>query len=161
MKGPGRGHGEGKPLDDAREYPGVDNSYFAGKALRGVVTDTGRPRLEVIREYVRAKKTITPSYDGRRIVGRETRSRAANRHGFTTGQRSSSMRLDAGQIEVLDPAMADVLRRKTPAERLAIASGIWESVRIMLLTQLAERHPDWSPPQVEREVVRRMSHGAV
>jgi hypothetical protein len=71
------------------------------------------------------------------------------------------MRLDAGQIEVIDQAMADILRPKTPAERLAIASGMWTSVRTMLLTQLAEMHPDWSQPQVEREVVSRMSHGAV
>ncbi len=71
------------------------------------------------------------------------------------------MRLDAGQIEVMDPSMADVLRRKTPAERLAIASGMWESARTMLLTQLSERHPEWSRDSVEREVVRRMSHGAV
>ena len=71
------------------------------------------------------------------------------------------MRLDRGQIEVMDRAVADVLRRKSPAERLAIASGIWESVRTMLLTQLAEMHPDWKPVQVEREVVRRMSRGAV
>jgi len=71
------------------------------------------------------------------------------------------MRLDRGQIEVIDRKVAEVLRRKSPAERLAIASGIWESVRTMLLTQLAELHPDWSPAQVEREVVRRMSHGAV
>jgi hypothetical protein len=71
------------------------------------------------------------------------------------------MRLDAGQIEIMDQAMADVLRRKTPAERLSIASGMWESARTMLLTQLAERHRDWSLEQVEREVVRRMSHGAV
>lgn len=71
------------------------------------------------------------------------------------------MRLDAGQIEVMDQAMAEVLRRKSPAERLAIASGMWESARTMLLTQLAERHPEWSREQVEREVARRMSHGAV
>ena len=71
------------------------------------------------------------------------------------------MRLDAGQIEVIDPAMAEILRRKTPAERLAIASEMWESARTMLLTQFAERHPDWRGPQVEREVVRRMSLGAV
>lgn len=71
------------------------------------------------------------------------------------------MRLDPGQIEIIDPAMADILHRKSPAERLAIASGIWESVRTMLLTQLSERYPDWDLDQVEREVVRRMSHGAV
>jgi hypothetical protein len=71
------------------------------------------------------------------------------------------VRLDRGQIEVIDPQVADVLRQKTPAERLAIAFGIWESVRTMLLCQLAEMHPEWSSAQVEREVVRRMSHGAV
>jgi hypothetical protein len=30
------------------------------------------------------------------------------------------MRLDRGQIEVLDEAMAEVLRRKTPAERISV-----------------------------------------
>ena len=71
------------------------------------------------------------------------------------------MRLDRGQIEVIDPSMVEILRRKTPAERLSIAFGMWESVRTMLLSQLAEMHPDWSLTQVEREVARRMSHGAV
>lgn len=71
------------------------------------------------------------------------------------------MRLDAGQIEAVDQAMAEVLRRKTPAERLAIVFGIWESVRTMLLTQLAERHPERSPEEIRREVARRMSHGTI
>jgi len=57
--------------------------------------------------------------------------------------------------------MAEVLRAKTPAERLAIAFGIWESVRTMLLTQLAERHPERSPEEIRREVVRRLSHGTI
>jgi 2',3'-cyclic-nucleotide 2'-phosphodiesterase (5'-nucleotidase family) len=63
----------GKPLEDAREYTGTSNSYFAGKTLKGVVTwvDTGRPRLDVLVEYIKGKKTIAPSYDGRRIVGRD------------------------------------------------------------------------------------------
>lgn len=47
------------------------------------------------------------------------------------------MRLDRSQIEVIDQAVADVLQRKTPADPLAIASGIRESVRTMLLTQPA------------------------
>ena len=58
------------------------------------------------------------------------------------------MRLDAGQIEVIDRAMADVLRWKTPAERLEIAFGIWASARTMLLTQLADLHPDWTAEEV-------------
>lgn len=62
----------GEPLDDTREYTGTSNSYFAGKTLKGVVTwvDTGRPRLDVLVEYIRGKKTIAPAYDGRRAVGR-------------------------------------------------------------------------------------------
>jgi len=37
------------------------------------------------------------------------------------------MRLDAGQIEVIDDIMAEVLRHKTPAERLRIGFNLWES----------------------------------
>jgi 5'-nucleotidase / UDP-sugar diphosphatase len=70
----------GKPLEDGsngtkdREYTGTSNSFFAGKTLKGIVTwvDTGRPRLDVLVEYIQGKKTITPAYDGRRIVGRES-----------------------------------------------------------------------------------------
>ncbi len=70
----------GKPLEDGsngttdREYTGTSNSFFAGKTLMGIVTwvDTGRPRLDVLVEYIKGKGTITPSYDGRRIVGRNS-----------------------------------------------------------------------------------------
>jgi 2',3'-cyclic-nucleotide 2'-phosphodiesterase (5'-nucleotidase family) len=65
----------GKPLEDAREYTGASNSFFAGKTLKGAnITwvDTGRPRQDVLVEYIKGKKTITPSYDGRRIVGRDS-----------------------------------------------------------------------------------------
>jgi acyl dehydratase len=71
------------------------------------------------------------------------------------------MRLDAGQIEVLDADVAEVLRSKTPAERLAIAHGMWRSARGMLLNILRAEHPDWDQAQVEREAARRLSHGTV
>ncbi|BFU93801.1 MAG: hypothetical protein NTNFB02_05230 [Nitrospira sp.] len=69
--------------------------------------------------------------------------------------------LDPRRIEVLDDAMAEVLRRKTPAERLAIGFGLWRSARTMLRGQLASLHPDWDVQRLEREVARRLSHGAV
>jgi hypothetical protein len=50
-------------------------------------------------------------------------------------------RLDPGQIEVVDEAVAVVLRAKTPAERIAIA-------------QIRARHPDWADAQVQVEVAR-------
>lgn len=65
------------------------------------------------------------------------------------------------RIEVLDDTMAEVLRRKTPAERLAIGFGLWRSARTLLRGQLASLHPEWNTGQVDREVARRLSHGAV
>ena len=75
--------------------------------------------------------------------------------------RKDTMRLDRGQIEVMDEIMAEVLRAKTPAERLRIGFGFWTSAQQMLQTHLATRHPDWDATRVSREVARRLSHGAV
>ncbi len=65
------------------------------------------------------------------------------------------------RVEVVDEVMAEVLRRKTPAERLAIAFGMWESAREMLTSHLKSSHPEWSEEEVRREVARRFSHGTV
>ena len=70
------------------------------------------------------------------------------------------MRLDDGQIEVLDSSMADVLRRKTPAQRLKIGFALWNSTKRMLTAHLSTEHPDWTPNRISQEVVRRLSHGA-
>ncbi len=60
----------GQPVDDARVYRGVTNSYFAGYALKGMTTlqDTGKARLDVLVTYIRQKGTVRPAYDGRRVV---------------------------------------------------------------------------------------------
>ncbi len=70
------------------------------------------------------------------------------------------MKLDNGQIEVLDQAMADVLRHKTPAQRLQIGFALWDSTKRMLTAQLSAEHPDWAPTRISQEVLRRLSHGA-
>ena len=66
----------------------------------------------------------------------------------------------ARQIEVVDDDMAGVLRQKTGAERLRIASGMYASARGMLREHLKSLHPDWPLPRVNSEVARRLSHGA-
>lgn len=63
--------------------------------------------------------------------------------------------------EVLDDAMAEILRRKTPAERLAIGFELWEFARRTILANLQREHPDWDEAALKREVARRISHGAV
>ena len=65
------------------------------------------------------------------------------------------------RIEVIDVAMSEVLGRKTPAERLAIGFGLWRSARTLLRGQLASLRPEWDAEQLVREVVWRLSHGAV
>lgn len=69
------------------------------------------------------------------------------------------MRLDAGQIEVVNDAMAEVLRRKTPSERISIGFNIWISAQDMPMVFLKTTHPDWSEEVIRQEVIRRFSHG--
>jgi hypothetical protein len=71
------------------------------------------------------------------------------------------MRLDPRQIEAPDELMAEVLRRKSPQERLRIGFNMWVSARNMLMTHIRHSHPDWSLAGVEHEVARRMSRGTV
>ena len=63
-------------------------------------------------------------------------------------------------IEIVDHDMAQVLRQKTGMERLAIADKLWSFARETLSAAVRQQHADWSPEQVAREVVRRLSHGA-
>jgi len=68
---------------------------------------------------------------------------------------------DGRPIDVVDDAMARILRLKTGAERLQIASGLYASARRMLLSHLRAEHPDWGEARIIREAARRLSHGAV
>ncbi len=68
-------------------------------------------------------------------------------------------RLDDGQIEVLDDAMAELLRRKTPAERVAMISALHHTMRVVIQSTLRSRHPDWDDAAISQEVARRMTRG--
>ena len=64
-------------------------------------------------------------------------------------------------FEMIDDRMAEVFRAKSESERLAIAHGMWSSARYMICNILKNEHPEWDAHQIEREVARRLSHGAV
>lgn len=72
-----------------------------------------------------------------------------------------TLRLDPGRIEVVDDTMAEILRHKTPAERIRIGFALWTSARNMLMTHLKKTHPEWNDDRVGKEVARRLSRGAV
>ena len=70
------------------------------------------------------------------------------------------MRLDSGQIEVIEDQMSEVLREKAPWERITIGFKIWTDAREMLISHLQSSHRDWSQERVLKEVARRMFRGA-
>jgi hypothetical protein len=72
-----------------------------------------------------------------------------------------NLRLDEGQIEVVDDAVTEVLKRKTPAERIRIGFTLWTSTRDMLMVHLKKTHPEWDDERVAKEVARRFLHGTV
>lgn len=60
---------QGRPIINDRIYTGAANSYFAGSSMKGIgVKNTGKQRIDVIIDYIRKQKTVTPSYDGRRVI---------------------------------------------------------------------------------------------
>jgi hypothetical protein len=63
-------------------------------------------------------------------------------------------------IELLDDAMVEVLRRKTPTERVAMVFAANRTMRLRLEGHFRSVHPDWDTPTVMREIARRMSCGA-
>ena len=64
-------------------------------------------------------------------------------------------RLDRGQIEVVDPRVADVLRAKTPAERIAMIGEARRTALLLATAGVRYQHPAWDDTQVEAEVLRR------
>jgi len=70
-------------------------------------------------------------------------------------------RLDKGQIEVVDDAMVEVLRKKSPAERIRVGFTLWESARDMLVFHLRKTHPEWDEKRVQQEVAGRFLHGTL
>jgi hypothetical protein len=69
-------------------------------------------------------------------------------------------RLDEGQIEVLDEALADVLRHKTPAEKVRMIAAAHRTARQLIEAGVRHQHPDWDDVSVEAEVLRRLTRGA-
>jgi Rv0078B-related antitoxin len=71
------------------------------------------------------------------------------------------MPADPSKWEMVDDAMAAILRRKSEAERLAIAFGMSRFAQQMIRANLKAEHSDWTAEQLQRETARRISHGAV
>ena len=76
------------------------------------------------------------------------------------GGKDIGARRRRSSIEVVEPAMAAVLRKKSPAERLQISTELWRYGVDLLLARLKQIHPDWTEEERSLEVARRMAHGS-
>ena len=68
--------------------------------------------------------------------------------------------IDLRRIEVLDPVVAEILRRKTPGERLQMTLESNRFLRQRLEGHLRHQHADWTDSQIRAELARRVLHGA-
>lgn len=60
--------------------------------------------------------------------------------------------------ERFTPEQITILRRLTPARRLALAEGLYWTAREMKKAWLRAQHADWSEEQISREVTRIFRH---
>jgi len=63
-------------------------------------------------------------------------------------------------MEVVDDVAAEVLRRKTPAERMEMALAANRLVRQRIEGHLRTVHSDWDDARIQTEVTRRMRLGS-
>jgi len=63
-------------------------------------------------------------------------------------------------VEVVEPEMAAMLRRKSAAERLQIGHSLWRHARESMDAHLRSIHPEWSEGQRRQEIARRMADGS-
>ena len=64
------------------------------------------------------------------------------------------------RIELLHPLVAEILRKKSPTERLAMAFESNRFVRARIAAHLRDQHPEWTDEKVVAEVARRVLRGS-
>jgi len=73
---------------------------------------------------------------------------------------TKSLRLDQGQIEVVDVKVADILKKMSGPERLKMVWDAWIFFERRIRLFLKAAHPDWSEEMIQKEISRRIIHGS-
>ncbi|MEW6097537.1 MAG: hypothetical protein AB1567_13650 [bacterium] len=71
------------------------------------------------------------------------------------------MGIDNRNIEVLDEQTIEILKKKSPQQRLIIAFNMWTFAKKHLTNYLRGLYPHRDEKEIQKEVVRRLSHGAI
>lgn len=67
-----------------------------------------------------------------------------------------SQPLDPRRIEVIDDATAAMYRSQTGAESVRAGLAMFDFDVEVVRSSVRQRHPDWTPSQVEAEAARRL-----
>jgi hypothetical protein len=70
-----------------------------------------------------------------------------------------TLRLDRGQIEVIDDRVAEIIKAKSGRERLNMVWEAWAFFEKRIRLYLKDIHPEWTEEQVRKEIVKRVTHG--
>jgi hypothetical protein len=63
-------------------------------------------------------------------------------------------------IDVIDDDLAEILRQKSPTQRIQMAAEANDTARILAAGGVRYLHPDWADDRVRQEVARRMLNAA-
>ena len=74
---------------------------------------------------------------------------------FDKARGSESMN-NFNHIEIVSDDMVELLRQKTPLERLRMAHTMWQMARKRIYFSLRDQHADWSADQLTQEVAKRL-----
>jgi len=70
-----------------------------------------------------------------------------------------TLRLDRGQIEVIDDKVAEIMKTKSGQERLNMVWDAWTYFDKRIRVYLKNRHPEWTERQIQKEIVNRVTYG--
>lgn len=56
----------------------------------------------------------------------------------------------------MHPKVVEIMRSKTPAERIKLASDMNTSMRKMMASQMRADHPEWCELRIAAEILRRL-----
>ena len=70
-----------------------------------------------------------------------------------------NLRLDRGQIEVIDDKIAEIMKTKSGRERLNMVWDAWTFFEKRIRVYLKNIHPEWTEEQIQKEIVKRVTYG--
>ncbi|OGP79118.1 MAG: hypothetical protein A2V86_13655 [Deltaproteobacteria bacterium RBG_16_49_23] len=71
-----------------------------------------------------------------------------------------TLRLDKGQIEVVDDRIVKILKAKSGMERLNMVWDAWTFYEKTIRAYLKNKHPEWTEEEIRKEIVKRVTYGS-